>query len=442
VLKLVAADNRSTRDDWAEWTRRVSVGLLRESPCVGLRACATLAQLHQPLASQLFGAAFLACWCELSGEGRAALAGSLHAALTAPAMPLECLQLLLTLAEFMEAHEAQLPIDARTLGAVAGRCHAYAKALHYKELQFWAEPGASTVDGELIDGLLGLNMALSQRDAAAGLLRYAGAQSIPVRDWWLENLHEWEQALALYTQRALACRQPAPPPAARGAAAAAARGAAAAHGGAREADEGAAAAALQADLGRLRCLHALSEWEQLAALADEVWPRLDAERRADVAPPVAHAQWQLARWAAMRRTVQHLPVETAHGVFCRAMLATHAADWYGAHNWIGKARALLDVELSGALAEGYGRAYSALVSVQQVRRALARAAGLWPVWWRGRCPSPLPLCTLPTRAHLVLDSLTRTTHTSNACLRARVRVRARACACVRARAAVGARGGL
>ncbi|KAJ1637005.1 hypothetical protein T492DRAFT_860696 [Pavlovales sp. CCMP2436] len=111
LLKLCAAENRSTADDWLEWTRRVSVGLLRESPCLGLRACATLAQVHAPLAGALFGAAFLAVWCELPDEAHAALAGSLHAALTASAMPLECLQLLLNLAEFMEAHEVIYFVD-------------------------------------------------------------------------------------------------------------------------------------------------------------------------------------------------------------------------------------------------------------------------------------------------------------------------------------------
>jgi hypothetical protein len=74
--------------------------------------------------------------------------------------------------------------------------------LHYKELEFWAEPGESTIDGELIDALLGLNMNLGQLDAAAGLLRYASSQRIPVRDWWLENMHEWDAALRLYEGRA------------------------------------------------------------------------------------------------------------------------------------------------------------------------------------------------------------------------------------------------
>lgn len=35
-------------------------------------------------------------------------------------------------AEFMEHDDKRLPLDTRTLGALAEKCHAFAKALHYK----------------------------------------------------------------------------------------------------------------------------------------------------------------------------------------------------------------------------------------------------------------------------------------------------------------------
>lgn len=34
----------------------------------------------------------------------------------------------------MEHDDKPLPIDIRTLGSLAEKCHAYAKALHYKEV--------------------------------------------------------------------------------------------------------------------------------------------------------------------------------------------------------------------------------------------------------------------------------------------------------------------
>ena len=33
-----------------------------------------------------------------------------------------------------------LPIDIRELGALATKCHVFAKALHYKELEFHTSP--------------------------------------------------------------------------------------------------------------------------------------------------------------------------------------------------------------------------------------------------------------------------------------------------------------
>ncbi len=44
--------------------------------------------------------------------------------------------MLLHLAEFMEQHDKPLPIDISKLSLLAEKCHSYAKALHYKELEF------------------------------------------------------------------------------------------------------------------------------------------------------------------------------------------------------------------------------------------------------------------------------------------------------------------
>lgn len=57
---------------------------------------------------------------------------SLEAALASPTIPPEIVTSLLNLAEFMEHDDKQLPLDTRTLGALAEKCHAFAKALHYK----------------------------------------------------------------------------------------------------------------------------------------------------------------------------------------------------------------------------------------------------------------------------------------------------------------------
>ena len=63
---------------------------------------------------------------------------SLEAALASPTIPPETVTALLNLAEFMEHDDKRLPLDTRTLGALAEKCHAFAKALHYK---VWVDRG-------------------------------------------------------------------------------------------------------------------------------------------------------------------------------------------------------------------------------------------------------------------------------------------------------------
>ena len=63
------AARHSTRADWHEWMRGLSVEMLRQSPSPALRTCASLAQAYQPLARELFNAAFLSCWSELGAQG-------------------------------------------------------------------------------------------------------------------------------------------------------------------------------------------------------------------------------------------------------------------------------------------------------------------------------------------------------------------------------------
>jgi hypothetical protein len=123
----------ASRDDWDEWMRRLAIQLLREGPSPALRAAANLAHAYQPLARELFSAAFVCCWKELSEPYRVNLVHALESAFVADVSP-EILQTLLNLAEFME-HDPSggLPIDIPILADLALKCRAYAKALHYKE---------------------------------------------------------------------------------------------------------------------------------------------------------------------------------------------------------------------------------------------------------------------------------------------------------------------
>lgn len=85
------------------------------------------------------------------------------------------LQAILNLTEFMEHDKEGLPIDISSLGDLAERCMAYAKALYYREREF------ETASEKTIESLITLYTNLGQPEAAAGslalfILRAAGVR--------------------------------------------------------------------------------------------------------------------------------------------------------------------------------------------------------------------------------------------------------------------------
>lgn len=59
---------RLKADDWRDWLNRLAVQMLKSSSSLSLRACANLAEVYQPLARELFNAAFVSCWTELFND--------------------------------------------------------------------------------------------------------------------------------------------------------------------------------------------------------------------------------------------------------------------------------------------------------------------------------------------------------------------------------------
>lgn len=72
-------------------------------------------------------AGFVSCWLDIDEAHQQELVRNLEAALASPSIPPEIVTALLNLAEFMEHDERPLPLDTRTLGALAEKCHAFAK---------------------------------------------------------------------------------------------------------------------------------------------------------------------------------------------------------------------------------------------------------------------------------------------------------------------------
>ncbi|KAK1282825.1 Serine/threonine-protein kinase TOR [Acorus calamus] len=262
------ASQRSTKEDWAEWMRHFSIELLKESPSPALRTCARLAQLQ---------------------------------------------------AEFMEHDEKPLPIDIRLLGALAEKCRAFAKALHYKEMEF--EDARSTKKDAnpvaVVEALIHINNQLHQHEAAIGILTYSQQQlDVQLKESWYEKLQRWDDALKAYTLKASQATSP--------------------H------------LILEATLGRMRCLAALARWEELNNLCKEYWTPAEPSARLEMAPMAANAAWNMGEWDQM------------DDMFI---------DWTmydEARESVERARKCLATELAALVLESYDRAYSNMVRVQQL----------------------------------------------------------------------------
>uniref|UniRef100_A0A8D2QGQ8 Serine/threonine-protein kinase TOR n=1 Tax=Zonotrichia albicollis TaxID=44394 RepID=A0A8D2QGQ8_ZONAL len=164
LQKAWGAARRVSKDDWLEWLRRLSLELLKDSSSPSLRSCWALAQAYNPMARDLFNAAFVSCWSELNEDQQDELIRSIELALTSQDIA-EVTQTLLNLAEFME-HSDKGPLPLRDdngivlLGERAAKCRAYAKALHYKELEFQKGGAVPPVPGDAIHVLGVLSSAV------------------------------------------------------------------------------------------------------------------------------------------------------------------------------------------------------------------------------------------------------------------------------------------
>ncbi|KAG6014979.1 hypothetical protein E4U54_004504, partial [Claviceps lovelessii] len=323
---------KSTKEDWQEWLRRFSTTLLTESPNHALRACASLASVYLPLARELFNSAFVSCWTELYEQFQDELIQNIENAIKSENVTPDLLGLLLNLAEFMEHDDKALPIDIRVLGREAARCHAYAKALHYKELEFLQDQS-----GGAVEALIVINNELQQSDAAIGILRKAQLykEGIQLRETWFEKLERWEEALAFYNKR----EREIPP------------------------DQ---ATSIDIVMGKMRCLHALGEWDALASLTGSTWANSAAEVQRTIAPLATAAAWGQNKWDHMDNYLSSLKRHSPDRSFFGAILAIHRNQFREAVTCIEQAREALDTELSALVSESYNRAYQVVVRVQML----------------------------------------------------------------------------
>ncbi|CAK5264818.1 unnamed protein product [Mycena citricolor] len=317
----------TARQDWIDWIHRLGVELIKESPSHALRACVNLVETNTVLEKELFNPAFYSCWSELYEQYQDHLVRAIEIAITSPFAPSEVIRRLLDLCEFMEHEEKPLPIDHSMLGEYSMKFLAYAKALHYKELEFFSNPSPA-----ILESLISINTRLQQHDSASGALLTAREQyDVTNTEEWYERLGRWQEALTVYDEKA-------------------------------ESDPN----SIDVQIGRMRCLHALGEWEHLAAEVDERWPHANHEERRAIAPMAAAAAWSLNEWDSMDAYIATMRSDSPDRFFYRAILSVHHNQFHKAQSHIGKARELLHPELTSFAGNAYARYYNVMVRAQML----------------------------------------------------------------------------
>jgi serine/threonine-protein kinase mTOR len=238
--------------------------------------------------------------------------------MTSSDAPSELVQTLLNLAEFMEHEDKPLPLNHSTLGEYAMKNNALAKALHYKELEFFSETSPY-----IIEALIGINTKLQQQDAAWGTLTIAREQfDINKHEEWYEKLGRWHEALAAYDKKVN--QDPA---------------------------------SFDAAMGKMRCLHALGTWGELADNIETYYSKVGTDEKREMAPMAAAAAWSLNEWASMNKYIEDMSVDSADRAFYQAIYQVHDNNFSKAHASIARARDLLDPEMTALVGESYARSY-------------------------------------------------------------------------------------
>uniref|UniRef100_A0A6B2KWQ4 non-specific serine/threonine protein kinase n=1 Tax=Arcella intermedia TaxID=1963864 RepID=A0A6B2KWQ4_9EUKA len=318
----------STKADWTEWFRKLSITMLKESPSPALRCCSGLATNYQPVALELFNPGFVSCWDSLTEEFQKTTVEYIDKAISSPTIPNEELHYLLDLAEFMERSEKtqKYTLEINKLAHLAEKICAYAKALYYREKEFKQNPSQKIV-GQIIS----LNDALGQHEAAQGMFRYNKEKFKTKLDITLyEKLQRWIKVLKRYEE--LQKQKPND---------------------------------LSIILGRMRCLQNLGQWEDVVALAEKALSFPSSSSNGELALFAKRASLNLGRWDDLEKYI-NIDKKEIDGGFYHAVLLVHRNDFGNAKKVIDMCRETAVNDLMALVGESYRRAYDVVVRIQQL----------------------------------------------------------------------------
>lgn len=311
--------HQNTKNDWLTWLSNLRVQVLRQSPSSALRATSALAEADINIGKDFFNAGFLSCWMKLSDPHRNSLARTFETIMSADQVPSEIIMTLLNLVEYMDHREVQFIMDPHALGDSALSTLAYAKALHYKEVEFNADPSS-----ECLEQIIRISVTLQQPELANGIVEYTKrVDYLELQESWYEPLKRWDDAIMQYS--------------------------------AREREDGG-----HGDpsivLGLMRCYNALGEWHPLYQLAE----KYRSLRLYDDLPYLgAMASWGLGKWPKIHLFLGMMDEKSLDRRYFEAVLAVHDGRYEESQKLVDASHNLsLDQNIAGDLKQSYVHAYT------------------------------------------------------------------------------------
>ena len=308
--------HQNTKDDWLTWLSNLRVQVLRQSPSSALRATAPLAEADVNIGKDFFNAGFLSCWAKLSDPHRNSLMHTFETIMGAVQVPSEITMTLLDLVEYMDHREVRFILDPRALGDSALSTLAYAKALHYKEVEFNADPSS-----DCLEQIIRISVMLQQPLMANGIVEYSKrVDYLELQGSWYEPLKRWDDAIAQYCKR----EQESP--------------------------------GNQAIVsGLMRCYNAFGEWHPLYQLAEKY---RDLNLYEDLPSLGAMASWGLGKWPKIQVFLELMEENSLDRRYFEAILAVHEERYEDAQRVIDMSHRLsLEQNIAGDLKQSYVHAY-------------------------------------------------------------------------------------
>lgn len=339
-------------DDWVKWISDLGAIMFQQSGCPAFRACVGISKSYPTFAKNLFNPAFLSCWTSpISKDTKSRICQALDAAISSSTIPLNVLQALLNLFEFMDHDEKPLPAGIEKLAATACKCGALAKALRYREQDYSQYNGKPDkmlheITGE--DGLIAIYEKLDHIESAVGtIFHYEKETGERVQEQWYEKLQRWDDALKVYENDIITHKD--------------------------DRDLLLDQKQWDAMLGRLRCLNQMGEWRRMIELLHDARENcqnnLDALHQLALEGKALSVSFDLGRWEDFEEWLQYIRPDSFEGCFYNSLLSVKRgkedpSSLDRAEDFVIQASRHLDLELTARVSEGYPRAYTHIVRAQ------------------------------------------------------------------------------